>query len=188
MLTVKELEKLATSLKLEAFRKQMGPFVLIQRPPEQLNGSTTDLLGLPMNVQSTTMSRPNAVSSGTLALLFQFDTLVVATLPPLMGEDELSVGRQPDCELVIDDASVSKKHAVLKWDAAKKKATVTDLGSTNGTFLNASVRLKKDKESVLQDGDIVSFGEVQYWYLLIDTLHAKLSAARRGGGSMPRGV
>ena len=186
MLRVKELERLASSLKLEAFRKQMGPFVLIQRPPESHDGSTTDLLGLPMNVQSTTMARPGAVSSGTLALLFQFDTLEVAMLPPLQGIDELSVGRQPDCELVIDDASVSKKHATLRWDEEKKRATIQDLGSTNGTFLNASIKLRKETESLLQDGDIISFGEVQFWYLLTDTLHAKLSKARRT--QMPRGV
>ena len=186
MLQVKELEKLATSLKLESFRKQMGPFVLIQRPPESQDGSQTDLLGLPMNVQSTTMARPGKVSSGTLGLLFQFDALVVANLPPLQGVDALSVGRQPDCELVIDDASVSKKHATLRWDAEKKRATIQDLGSTNGTFLNASIRLRKETESLLQDGDIISFGEVQFWYLLTDTLHAKLSKARRT--HMPRGV
>ncbi|MBS1148561.1 MAG: hypothetical protein H6Q89_259 [Myxococcaceae bacterium] len=186
MLQVRELQKLASSLKLEAFQKQMGPFVLIQRPPEAQHGKQTDLLGLPMNVQSTTMARPGAVSSGTLGLLFQFDTLVVATLPPLEGIDELSVGRQPDCELVIDDKSVSKKHATLRWDARQGRATIQDLGSTNGTFLNASIRLRKEKESLLQDGDIISFGEVQFWYLLTATLHAKLSKERRG--PMPRGV
>ena len=41
------------------------------------------------------------------------------------------------------------------------------------TFLNSSLMQKK--EATLQDGDIVSFGEVQFWYLLTDTLHAKLS-------------
>ncbi len=186
MLQVKELEILATSLNLEAFRKQMGPFVLIQRPPESQDGKPINLLGLPMNVQRTTMARPGAISSGTLGLLFQFETLVVAILPPLDGIDALSVGRQPDCELVIDDGSVSKRHATLRWDAANQRATIQDLGSTNGTFLNASIRLRRDSESLLHDGDIISFGEVQFWYLLTATLHAKLSTARRT--QMPRGV
>lgn len=185
MLQVKELEKMAVSLKLDAFRTQMGPFVLIARPPETRNGKKVDLLGLPMNVQSTSMARPGAVDAGTLALLFQFDTLEVAMLPPLQGVDALSVGRQPDCDLVINDGSVSKVHATLRWDAQKKRATIQDKGSTNGTFINASIRLK-EKESLLQDGDIISFGEVQFWYLLTETLHAKLSKARRT--QMPRGV
>jgi pSer/pThr/pTyr-binding forkhead associated (FHA) protein len=49
---------------------------------------------------------------------------------------------------------------------------VQDLGSTNGTFLNASVRLRR--ETTLKNGDILSFGEVQYWFLLTDTLYVKL--------------
>ena len=38
--------------------------------------------------------------------------------------------------------------------------------------MNASVRLRR--ETTLKDGDILSFGEVQYWFLLTDTLHTKL--------------
>ena len=68
MLKVNELEKLAASLSAEGFRKQMGPFVLIQRPPGKIGGSDTDQMGLPMNVQSTTIAKPGAVSTGTLAL------------------------------------------------------------------------------------------------------------------------
>ena len=184
MLKVNELQRLATSLKPDAFRKQMGPFVLIQRPPEKLDGSDTDQMGLPMNVQSTTMAKPGAVSTGTLALLFQFDTLVVASLPPLQGVDQLTVGRQPDCELVIEHSSVSKRHAMLRWDAAGKRATVQDLGSTNGTFLNANIKIRT--ESMLKDGDIISFGDVQFWYLLTETLHAKLWQTR--SSNLPRGV
>jgi hypothetical protein len=183
VLKIKELQRLANSLKLEAFRKQMGPFVLIQRPPEN-EGLGTDSMGLPVNVQSTTVAKPGAVSSGTLALLFQFDSLVAATLPPLQGVDELTVGRQPDCELVIDHPSVSKRHAVLRWDAAGTRATLQDLGSTNGTFLNASSKIRN--ESILKDGDIISFGDVQFWYLLTPTLHAKLSQTR--SSNLPRGV
>jgi hypothetical protein len=184
MLKVKELQRLASSLKPDAFRKQMGPFVLIQRPPDQGALSDTDQMGLPMNVQSTTMAKPGAVSTGTLALLFQFDTLVVATLPPMDGSDALTVGRQPDCELMIEHPSVSKRHAMLRWDGKTKRATVQDLGSTNGTFLNASIKIRN--ESILKDGDIISFGDVQFWYLLTETLHAKLSATRYS--NLPRGV
>lgn len=185
MLNVQELEKLSTSLKPSEFRRQLGPFVLIQRPPGPAERpAEADEVTNPWGPESTTLARPGAVSAGTLALLFQFDSLVVATLPPLQGIDELSVGRQPDCELVINDASVSKRHALLRWDAEKRRATVQDLGSTNGTFLNADTQVKA--ESVLKDGDIVSFGEVQFWYLLTETLHAKLVQAKTT--KLPRGV
>ncbi|MCC6336053.1 MAG: FHA domain-containing protein [Myxococcales bacterium] len=175
MLSVKELRTLASRLKEKDFFKQLGPFVLIQRPPSK-SATDTDQMGLPINVQRTAVAKPEAMSSGALSLLFQFDELVVATLPPLQGMDELSVGRQPDCDLVLDDPSVSKQHAVLRWDEKSQRCTIQDAGSTNGTFLNASIRLKK--ETILKNGDILSFGEVQYWFLLTPTLWEKLTNLR----------
>lgn len=171
MLSVKDLRQLSASMKLATFRKQLGPFVLIQKPEGDLTGDT-DAMGLPINVQRTAMVKPEKAQAAALALVFQFEDLEVATVPPLQGIDELSVGRQPDCDLVLDHGSVSKTHAVLRWDAANKRCSVQDTGSTNGTFLNASIRVKK--ETILRDGDIISFGEVQWWYLLTETLYTKL--------------
>jgi hypothetical protein len=183
VLSVKELSVMCKSLKPEAFRKQLGPFVLIQRPEGQQPGET-DKMGLPMNVQRTAMVKPEKATAGALSLLFQFEELEVATLPPLHGIDQLSVGRQPDCDLVLDHPSVSKLHAVLRWDAAHGRCSVQDQGSTNGTFLNASSRVRK--ETLLRDGDILSFGEVQYWYLLSETLYARLKGDASQGSH--RGV
>jgi len=180
MLSVKDLRQLSASMKPDAFRKQLGPFVLIQKPEGATPGET-DKMGLPMNVASTRMVKPEKAQAAALALVFQFEDLEVATVPPLMGIDQLSVGRQPDCDLVLEDPSVSKTHAVLRWDAANKRCSVQDTGSTNGTFLNASIRVRK--ETILRDGDIISFGEVQYWYLLTETLYARLK-----GQSSHRGV
>ncbi len=176
MLSVKELRALSGSLKPEAFRKQLGPFVLI-RKPEGATPGETDKMGLPINVQRTAVLNPAKVQAGALALLFQFEDLEVATVPPLHGIDQLSVGRQPDCDLVLDDPSVSKLHAVLRWDAENKRCSVQDQESTNGTFLNASIRVRR--ETMLRDGDIISFGEVQYWYLLTETLHTRLMGDAR---------
>jgi FHA domain len=179
---VKELRTLASKFSRAQFTEQMGPFVLVQHPPALGAGGTpsTQMMGLPVNVQRTTVAKPEKVSSGALALLFQFDELVVASVPPLNGVDQLTVGRQPDSDLVLDDPSVSKKHALLRWDAENQRCTIQDLGSTNGTMLNASVRLRR--ETTLKDGDILSFGEVQYWFLLTATLHTKLTGNQRGFG------
>lgn len=170
---MKELRTLASRFTTAQFLDQMGPFVLVQQPPSLATQSpSTAVMGLPVNVQRTTVAKPEKVSAGALALLFGFDDLVVASVPPLQGVDQLSVGRQPDNDLVLDDPSVSKKHAILKWDEERHACTVEDLGSTNGTFLNASVRIRR--ETTLKSGDILSFGEVQYWFLLTPMLHEKL--------------
>ena len=176
MLSIKEMRGLAQRLSAEKFRDQMGPFALIQRPEENLD--TTQKMGLPANAAHTAMARPEDISKGILSLLFEFENLEITTLPPLSGSDELTVGRLPDCELVIDHKSVSKRHAALRWDEQARKCTVRDLGSTNGTFLNSSLLMRR--EAALRDGDIISFGEVQFWFLMTDTLYQKLS--RRSSG------
>jgi pSer/pThr/pTyr-binding forkhead associated (FHA) protein len=188
VLTVKELAKLSAMMNPSGLRKQLGPFVLVQRPPKDdepvalgAPEDPTNPWGAP---EATGIARAGAVSDGTLSLLFQFDALTVATLPPLQGVDELTVGRQADCDLVISDASVSKRHAVLSWDQATRKASIRDAGSTNGTFLNAGPRLMG--EAVLHDGDIISFGEVQFWYLLTESLHERLNPS--SPSKLPRGV
>lgn len=167
MLTVKEIRSLAGSLSAEQFRQQMGPFALIQRP------ATEGAQGHCRTIASTAKSHPGSMAQQMVALLLEFEDLSVATLPPLQGVDQLSVGRLPDCDLIIDDASVSKRHALLKWNADQQRCTVTDVGSTNGTFLNASSAVQA--EVALRDGDILSFGDAQFWYLLTETLYTKLS-------------
>jgi hypothetical protein len=179
VLSVKELRGLASQLTPEQFREQLGPFVLVQRPPGRAPGDTKEM-GLPSNVRRTTVARASQVTQGALGLLFQFDDLLVATVPPLHGVDELQVGRQPDMDLLLDHPSVSKRHALLRWDELNARCTISDLKSTNGTMLNASTRIRR--ETTLKNGDILSFGEVQYWFLLTATLHEKLL---RGGERGP---
>ena len=162
MLSIQELRALGASLSSGAFRRQLGPFVLIQRPP----GRAAEVLA------PTRVASPEEIERGMVSLLFEFEDLLVATLPPLARMEELSVGRLPDCELVIDDPSVSKRHAVLRWNEPQGRCSVRDTGSTNGTFLNGSTL--GTREATLKDGDILSFGNVQFWYLVTDTLHARL--------------
>ncbi len=172
MLTVKDFRNLAISVSEEEFDKRVGPFVLIQRPPRSDETKPWEVGA------GTKIAHPDQISNGVLTLLFEFEKLCVATLPPLQGFDELVVGRLPDCDLRIDAPSVSKRHASLKWDAEKKHCKVMDIGSTNGTFVDGCAI---DGEAVVHDGDIVSFGDEHYWYLLSDALYRilKSSAAKK---------
>ncbi len=167
------MRRLAASLPLAKFQQQMGPFVLIQRPPAPAPNQTAQM-GVSMNAGQTQVTTAEEVSQNSLAMLFQFEELLIATLPPMGETETLTVGRLPDCDLVLDDPSVSKRHAVLKWDAASKRCSVTDQNSTNGTYLNASVLVHG--ETVLKDGDILSFGDAQFWFLLTPTLHGRLAS------------
>jgi|GEM_PF-5061684 len=79
-------------------------------------------------------------------------------LPPLVGEGStLRLGRDPECELSLGEKfdSVSWRHAKIVLNA--KSAVVTDLESTNGTFVNdrrvqGTVVLKKGDHLRLGNG------------------------------------
>jgi hypothetical protein len=169
VLSIKELRALGASLNPGAFRRQLGPFVLVQRPPGETN---VDLLA------ATHVASPESIERGMLSLLFEFEELLVTTLPPLARVETLNVGHLPDCDLVLDDPSVSKRHAVLQWSEPERRCALRDVGSTNGTFLNS--QNIATREVPLRDGDILSFGNVQFWYLLTETLHTRLRGSHSG--------
>lgn len=66
----------------------------------------------------------------------------------------VTVGRNPDNVLALDDGSISSFHA--KIDAGIGGVFVTDLFSSNGTYVNG-VKIMTQK---LEDGDQVRFGNV----------------------------
>jgi pSer/pThr/pTyr-binding forkhead associated (FHA) protein len=51
-----------------------------------------------------------------------------------LAKGELTIGRNPGNDILIENAGVSRRHAVVKWTG--DRATVEDLGSANGTFVN----------------------------------------------------
>jgi pSer/pThr/pTyr-binding forkhead associated (FHA) protein len=68
-----------------------------------------------------------------------------------------TIGRDPNCDLVIADISVSRRHAGLARGA--NGWLLTDLGSTNGTRLNGW----RVRDPVpVRCGDRVSFGAVTF--------------------------
>ena len=69
------------------------------------------------------------------------------------------IGRAPGCELHIDSSSVSRHHALIL--AGTREAIIEDLNSTNGVILNG----RKVTRQVLNDGDIVTIGEIQFRYV-----------------------
>lgn len=76
----------------------------------------------------------------------------------LIPEGAKSVGRESS-DIEVPDSSVSRNHAQIS--RAGEEATITDLGSTNGTFVNG---VKLTSPTVLKPGDTVQFGAMQYRY------------------------
>jgi pSer/pThr/pTyr-binding forkhead associated (FHA) protein len=72
---------------------------------------------------------------------------------PLEG-DQLTIGRDANNGVPINDAEVSRKHSRLTFQGGKY--VLEDLGSTNGTFVNGQ---RLAGPVVLKAGDVVSLGE-----------------------------
>lgn len=67
----------------------------------------------------------------------------------------LAVGRADGNDVVIDDATVSRQHALLV--ASGERFFLEDRGSFNGTFLNGS-RVQPGVRLPLRHGDRIAFG------------------------------
>ncbi|MCA1827963.1 MAG: DUF4388 domain-containing protein [Myxococcales bacterium] len=71
---------------------------------------------------------------------------------PLAETGELVIGRSSDLDMVLIEDMVSRKHAKITLQPGQ--ITISDLGSTNGTFVNG----EKVKRARLKEGDRILIG------------------------------
>jgi hypothetical protein len=69
------------------------------------------------------------------------------------------IGRSPDCEIFLDDVTVSRNHAVLVEQEGK--FLIEDQGSLNGTFVN---RRRIDNQE-LENGDELQIGKYRLTFV-----------------------
>jgi pSer/pThr/pTyr-binding forkhead associated (FHA) protein len=68
-----------------------------------------------------------------------------------------TIGRDTQCDIILDNESVSRQHAKVKAAKGKKERqqySIWDLASANGTFVNNKQVVKK----ALKDGDEIKIG------------------------------
>ncbi len=107
---------------------------------------------------------PKPVAPGEACLIMIYG-------PELGRRDELGrapfeVGRATKNDLAIDQEEVSRHHARISYDGQQYK--VSDLASTNGTFVND----RAVKDHVLQDGDQVRIGRAIMKFMTGDNIEA----------------
>lgn len=76
----------------------------------------------------------------------------------LLADPLTRLGRHPDNEIMLDDITVSRRHAVIERTATGYVAR--DAGSLNGTYVN-QVRIE---ESPLRQGDELQVGKFRLVY------------------------
>ena len=67
-------------------------------------------------------------------------------------DGELVIGRDPSCDLVLNDNRCSRRHAIV--EATPEGLSVRDAGSANGIYVNG----RRMERSPLQPGDTVRLG------------------------------
>ena len=69
-----------------------------------------------------------------------------------IGAEPLVIGRLAECQVVLSDPNVSRRHAELRHEGTD--VVVADLGSTNGTLVNG----RPVRQQRLADGDEITVG------------------------------
>jgi pSer/pThr/pTyr-binding forkhead associated (FHA) protein len=77
----------------------------------------------------------------------------------LLEQESTTVGRSPDCDIFLDDVTVSRRHALVK--RSNDQFLIEDQGSLNGTFLNR----RRIESGGLEDGDEVQIGKYKLTFL-----------------------
>jgi pSer/pThr/pTyr-binding forkhead associated (FHA) protein len=76
-----------------------------------------------------------------------------------LAGDRLTVGRSPECDVFLDDVTVSRQHAIIT--RSDGGFTIDDEGSLNGTYVNR----RRVETATLEDGDEVQIGKYRLTFL-----------------------
>ena len=129
-------------------------------------GETT-IIGMPAIQIPVTTSGERPLTQEdlqTISRLADDTALLIATRGALSGsrylldEDEVTVGRDPRADILLDDSTVSRQHAVFRRENGAY--TVIDAGSLNSTYVN---RQRVDK-ATLKNGDEIMIGKFRLIY------------------------
>ncbi len=93
-----------------------------------------------------------------------------------------TIGRQQGVHLLVDEATVSRRHAEISY--ANGQFILHDLGSSNGTFVN-NERLQPASTYVLKPGDTVRFGKVVNFKFIARAISGQAKSRQTSSVSMP---
>lgn len=166
LIKVADLRKLA-SYPLDALSLEIGPMALVQKPPPELMQAAE----MRHAMARTVASKPK-IATHALSLMLGFDDMLVVPIGNQESTGELVMGRALDADVNVADASASGYHAKLRWDGWKREVWLTDLGSTNGTFVNGKPLGKLEVQ--VKEGETLSLGDAAFMLVRAETLHAML--------------
>lgn len=78
-----------------------------------------------------------------------------------VGSKKLTIGRMPDCDFFVADSEVSSHHCVVEASVKQTHVCVTDLQSTNGTFVEG---VRVTEPTRLANGGLLRVGSQLFRY------------------------
>lgn len=114
---------------------------------------------LSSDILTENLSKLNEEERGIIAKLSSKDGMLIVHRGPGKGSRFLlthsaTIGRSPESEIFLDDVTVSRKHALVSFSEAGA-FSMKDLGSLNGTYVNAQPVV----EVPLSSGDEIQIGK-----------------------------
>lgn len=98
------------------------------------------------------------------------------------NEDEaITLGRADDCDIVVRCASVSKRHALFRFDPETRLVTVADAGSAHGTLLNGEPVPADQAVSLASSASLVFGGAVRAVFFSADNFYDYIQIQHRFG-------
>jgi class 3 adenylate cyclase/pSer/pThr/pTyr-binding forkhead associated (FHA) protein len=94
-----------------------------------------------------------------------------------LKDGKIRIGRHAENGIVLQDVSASRVHAEIILDSSHNQVIITDLNSTNGTYVN---RQKVSGSMVLRSNDIIRIGQA--------VIHLIDEAQLQAPGQSPRGT
>ena len=133
-----------TALQVEGLTSaETGPFAITDEDLEDGRGQPPALTGPSLAVRS-------GGDGGPVGAMFS------------LTAERITIGRNPDCDIFLDDVTVSRNHAELVRGA--EGFELHDFDSLNGTYVN---RRRVERYAGLRDGDELQIGKFRL--IFIDT-------------------
>jgi pSer/pThr/pTyr-binding forkhead associated (FHA) protein len=93
----------------------------------------------------------------------------------------VKIGRAPPADVVLSHRSVSREHCIV--GLANDELLVTDLNSTNGTYIDDA---RIHRASILPVGSVLCLGEVSLRHSVLSPAEAENRIGAQGGLHSPR--
>jgi pSer/pThr/pTyr-binding forkhead associated (FHA) protein len=73
-----------------------------------------------------------------------------------LDRDEMVIGRHPECQIIVDEGAISRRHARIYAD--KGQHLIEDLQSRNGTYVNNRLI----HQPIRFDGDLIAICDARF--------------------------